>query len=279
MAIQALHLRNDRRLVMVVLAFMLLPVLWYLRTDLTQYASDWPYLRPRLIVRSTLIAIVVAAVLLLRASPTREAYSRIVLGVSLAIALYMVGFSMLQPREAVLPIRTALVNIFLLYVATPNTLWKQLLPALLLSVGIISLRLFWVTSGADGIASDVQLLVIVNVCGVILVRRRIALEQEAQQAWTAEHKARLEADRNFADLRTLRGIIPICAHCKQVRTDVGEWQEVERYVAQHSEAQFSHSTAKRSSRTASVRRALVSTTRSTISRRLEYGRVAPRVSP
>ncbi len=238
---QALHLKNDRRLVIFVLAFMLAPVLWFLRTDFVVYASDWPQLRARLIVRSTLIALCVASMLLLHFSRTRQVYSRIVFGVSLIIVLYLIAIILLQPRESALPIRTALVNIFLLYVATPNTLWKQLLPPFLLSMALIGLRLFWVTSGASGdIASDVQLLVIVNACGVILVRRRIALEGEAQLAWTAENTARVEADRNLAELRTLRGIIPICAHCKQVRTDVGEWQEVERYVARHSDAQFSH---------------------------------------
>jgi CheY-like chemotaxis protein len=42
------------------------------------------------------------------------------------------------------------------------------------------------------------------------------------------------------DIRTLRGIIPICASCKQIRDDKGAWEAVETYVSAHSEAQFSH---------------------------------------
>ncbi len=42
------------------------------------------------------------------------------------------------------------------------------------------------------------------------------------------------------DVRTLRGIIPICMHCKKVRDDQGYWKQVETYVGEHSEAQFSH---------------------------------------
>lgn len=42
-------------------------------------------------------------------------------------------------------------------------------------------------------------------------------------------------------IRTLRGIIPICSHCKVVRNDEGYWKEVEVYVAEHTEALFSHS--------------------------------------
>jgi hypothetical protein len=40
---------------------------------------------------------------------------------------------------------------------------------------------------------------------------------------------------------TLRGIIPICSHCKQIRTDQGAWEQIERYVSTHSLAEFSHS--------------------------------------
>ena len=42
------------------------------------------------------------------------------------------------------------------------------------------------------------------------------------------------------DVRTLRGIIPICANCKRIRDDEGCWHQVEVYVRDHSEAQFSH---------------------------------------
>ena len=42
------------------------------------------------------------------------------------------------------------------------------------------------------------------------------------------------------DVKTLRGFIPICANCKQIRNDKGFWQQVEDYLAAHSNAQFSH---------------------------------------
>ncbi len=42
------------------------------------------------------------------------------------------------------------------------------------------------------------------------------------------------------EIRTLRAIIPICAHCKQVRDDNGYWQQVEAYFHHHTQADFSH---------------------------------------
>jgi two-component system cell cycle response regulator len=48
--------------------------------------------------------------------------------------------------------------------------------------------------------------------------------------------------KNAADnIRVLKGLIPICANCKKVRNDDGFWEQVEVYVRDHSEADFSHS--------------------------------------
>ena len=42
------------------------------------------------------------------------------------------------------------------------------------------------------------------------------------------------------EIKTLRGFIPICASCKNVRDDHGYWTQVEVYVSQHSGAEFTH---------------------------------------
>jgi PAS domain S-box-containing protein len=50
-----------------------------------------------------------------------------------------------------------------------------------------------------------------------------------------------ELQEAVAKIKTLRGLIPICANCKKVRDDSGYWKQVEVYVREHSEAEFSHS--------------------------------------
>ncbi len=53
--------------------------------------------------------------------------------------------------------------------------------------------------------------------------------------------ARIEELRRALDeIKTLRGILPICANCKKIRDDQGYWQQVEVYVHDHTDAQFSH---------------------------------------
>jgi len=49
-----------------------------------------------------------------------------------------------------------------------------------------------------------------------------------------------QLQETLAHVKTLRGLIPICASCKRIRDDQGYWHQVEVYVQEHSEAQFSH---------------------------------------
>lgn len=49
-----------------------------------------------------------------------------------------------------------------------------------------------------------------------------------------------ELQKALNEVRTLRGLIPICAKCKKIRDDKGFWQQVEVYVHNHTEANFTH---------------------------------------
>ena len=42
------------------------------------------------------------------------------------------------------------------------------------------------------------------------------------------------------NVKTLRGLLPICAHCKKIRDDKGYWNQIEKYIHDHSEADFTH---------------------------------------
>ena len=63
------------------------------------------------------------------------------------------------------------------------------------------------------------------------------------------YRAKLESEREvlikdlgkaLSEIKTLKGIIPICSHCKKIRDDKGYWNQIEKYISEHSDAQFSH---------------------------------------
>ena len=49
-----------------------------------------------------------------------------------------------------------------------------------------------------------------------------------------------ELEQALREVKVLRKLIPICANCKRVRTDAGDWQQLEEYIQDHSEVEFSH---------------------------------------
>lgn len=51
----------------------------------------------------------------------------------------------------------------------------------------------------------------------------------------------LEREKALQEVRILRGFLPICASCKKIRDDNGYWTQIEGYIKEHSEAEFTHS--------------------------------------
>jgi len=49
-----------------------------------------------------------------------------------------------------------------------------------------------------------------------------------------------ELEKALSEIKTLSGILPICSHCKKIRDDTGYWNQIEAYVRDHSDAEFSH---------------------------------------
>lgn len=49
-----------------------------------------------------------------------------------------------------------------------------------------------------------------------------------------------DLEKALAEVKTLSGLLPICSNCKKIRDDKGYWNQIEGYIQQHSEAEFSH---------------------------------------
>ena len=49
-----------------------------------------------------------------------------------------------------------------------------------------------------------------------------------------------ELEKALNEIKTLQGIIPICGYCKKIRDDQGSWNQLEKYICEHSNAAFSH---------------------------------------
>jgi hypothetical protein len=83
---------------------------------------------------------------------------------------------------------------------------------------------------------------LLGITGLIFGARNLQRHTRARQrAETERERLIAELQDALANVKTLRGLIPICASCKKIRDDQGYWTQLETYLAQHSDAEFSHS--------------------------------------
>ena len=71
---------------------------------------------------------------------------------------------------------------------------------------------------------------------------RIAIEIGLYRSTLEKEREMLikELQEAASKIKTLTGLIPICAWCKKIRDDRGYWQTVEQYIQEHSQAEFTH---------------------------------------
>ena len=76
-----------------------------------------------------------------------------------------------------------------------------------------------------------------TIIGISTIARDIS---ERERVRKEREKLIAELQEALVKVKALKGLLPICAWCKKVRNDQGYWQQIEAYIRDHSEADFSH---------------------------------------
>jgi hypothetical protein len=77
------------------------------------------------------------------------------------------------------------------------------------------------------------LFIVFGVYAQYIIDKRMALEKEKENLI-------VNLQNSLEEIKTLRNILPICASCKKVRDDKGYWHQLEIYLRDHSQTEFSH---------------------------------------
>jgi YesN/AraC family two-component response regulator len=80
-----------------------------------------------------------------------------------------------------------------------------------------------------------RLITAVDKCAIIIMH-----EEELRKKNEERERLIAELQDALARIKTLRGLIPICASCKKIRDDKGYWNQLEMYIREHSDAEFTH---------------------------------------
>ena len=74
--------------------------------------------------------------------------------------------------------------------------------------------------------------------GELRARLHVGVRVLTLQERLADRVAELETA--VSAVKRLHGLLPICSYCKRVRTDGNDWEQLESYISEHTDAQFSH---------------------------------------
>lgn len=176
----------------------------------------------------------------LREAPTRPRFERTLftaqlIGVALAIASH-VG----RGADTLFITRFELVSVVVYYLMIPGRTRLLAVPAMTLSAASIGMVLFWHTnvSGPD-LVSHLVCFALANGLGLLVGQHRQATAAAEEDAWRALVRARDRLQQTVAELRALRGVVPICPQCHKVRDAHNAWQQLEAYVAARGDLGFS----------------------------------------
>lgn len=73
---------------------------------------------------------------------------------------------------------------------------------------------------------------------IVKIRVKTQMELKLQRDILMQRNEELR--KALAKIKTLSGLLPICASCKKIRDDHGYWTQLESYISEHSEAEFTH---------------------------------------
>ena len=72
---------------------------------------------------------------------------------------------------------------------------------------------------------------------VVHIARNITQRKQAEEE---REKLIVELQTALSEIKTLRGLLPICMNCHKIKTEQGAWNKLETYIAKHSDAEFTH---------------------------------------
>jgi PAS domain S-box-containing protein len=119
-----------------------------------------------------------------------------------------------------------------------ETVWKQASDIMVHGERIGTLEVIYLEErpGSDEGPFQKEERSLINAIG-----ERLGKVIERKQAEVALKQERDKLQDALARVKILSGLLPICANCKKIRDDKGYWNQIEAYIRDHSEADFSHS--------------------------------------
>lgn len=231
------HVAEDRFTLRALAIVCVAATLAFVQTDLEQ-ASVW---MPRLLAsRAIAVFFSLALLVWLRRPRPIALVDRVVLVWVVWLSLWFSYLQAYRPANNLGPLVTTLTSLVITFTILPLPLRWLTAVGSLQAVSCLVVAV-WINPVSDPatLRSLVVWLMVTTIMGIVAGQQ---LQQRSRLLFlAAERQAELTAslEKALAEVKTLRGLIRICAWCKGIHAD-GEWQQLEQYMSANSDAEFSH---------------------------------------
>jgi hypothetical protein len=238
--LRAHYLAHDRKHAALVTALAILPGVVFVASDFYLFGRTKTFLALAGI-RVLYGAVGACTALALSRARTPQRFDHLLFGWLVFVAVLLVSIDATRPPEYRGHILIEVLVIVLIYAAYQLPLKLQMIAAGILTVGSMGANVL--LKGTGDFMEFVAFLVALstaNVLGYLIseqVRRGRRLTFDHLER---EIGLRISLENAAAEVKRLEGILPICASCKKIRDEEGEWRQVELYIRARSEADFSH---------------------------------------
>lgn len=217
---------DDRRQVSTIIFLASVYLMTFTMLDLSALGSNSELLRG-VYLRSILTLIGIGLFVYMGVAKHYRAIDFSVLVFSFCVSIGLVLFHLGSEISAIRMGIIIIVYILISYIAFPTYASLISIPALF---NLIGERFLVFTPDKEHLLMDQSFMFASIIFCVIF----------GMVASAYHHRARYHSFRSTRQVKLLSGLLPICANCKKIRDEEGEYQVLEQYITEHSEAFFSH---------------------------------------
>ncbi|MBW2181696.1 MAG: hypothetical protein JRG81_15220 [Deltaproteobacteria bacterium] len=233
------YLNSDRLQTIITIAFATLAIIIFTYSDYHHFNISWKFYG-LLTVRGILIFVSVVCLMKLWRVTEWNVLDKINLFWAMFFLTVALCISITRPPEFAFNFPIEIVLIFSIYILLPNRLILQIIPAIYMSLGLLVILLKIKNLSSMAELSVGAAILFANIFGIWLSWRYHTDRRIQFYLLRKEKELGEELGKAIETKKTLEGLLPICASCKKIRDDKGYWNQIEEYIRDHSEVEFSH---------------------------------------
>lgn len=175
-------------------------------------------------------------------------YSYLLLFNQLVISLTVFLLAIMRNMPiAYLGVNTILFTL-IFYQFMNNRFYFSLIACFFLGIGAVITGYVFLNMNASEFIGTILFLIPINYLGITMMhsinktrRYEYLALIESRKSNARKEELIKELRETLAEVKTLRGFLPICSNCKKIRDDEGYWNQIESYIKARSDVEFSHS--------------------------------------